>query len=489
MTAMSLRVALALLGSAAVVCSTVGCAGSESRPGRSGGSPPLKLTLANGDADVGAAVQRFVDRVAHVSKGQLEVEVRSSWGNGASGYERRVLGDVRRGKADLAWLGTRVFDTAGVTSFQALEAPLLIDSYPLEKAVLSSPLPTRMLPGLRKIGLVGLAVLGDKLREPFGTTHFFARPSDYSRVTFGTYDSQVEEEAVRDLGARPSEVGWAGLRDALARGELDGMETALAIYNGKNYVKVAPFVTANVRLWPQTDAIVANGATLAKLSPEQRAWLKRAARDAAAYSLTLLHDDASELAASCRAGAHVIVARAADLAALRQAWAPLYARLAQTNETATFLREIEALKRSVPPESHGLPPDCGGARTANPPSTQRRSANVLDGVYRVSWSQPELVAAGTTNLYANNNYGLITLTLRSGKLRMHWQGFPAAADCLGSSSVSGQTLTLALSPPSCEGVTHARWVLQDHQLRLYVTTVSDPGDRALYGGKPWTKIA
>ena len=46
-----------------------------------------------------------------------------------------TLEDVKTGKVDMAWVGARAFDTVGVTSFQALVAPLLIDSYDLEAKV------------------------------------------------------------------------------------------------------------------------------------------------------------------------------------------------------------------------------------------------------------------------------------------------------------------------------------------------------------------
>ena len=45
---------------------------------------------------------------------------------------------VAAGQVDLGWSGTRVFDTMGVTSFQALHAPMLIDSYALQHAVIAS---------------------------------------------------------------------------------------------------------------------------------------------------------------------------------------------------------------------------------------------------------------------------------------------------------------------------------------------------------------
>ena len=64
-----------------------------------------------------------------------------------------MIGDVEAGKADLGWTGSRAFDSVGVASFDALHAPLLIDSYALEQRVLKSPVVGDMLDGLKPLGV------------------------------------------------------------------------------------------------------------------------------------------------------------------------------------------------------------------------------------------------------------------------------------------------------------------------------------------------
>jgi Bacterial extracellular solute-binding protein, family 7 len=108
------------------------------------------------------AVAFFIDRVAKLSKGRLRIAVderRAPW------HEVRVLQDVARGEADLGWAHTRTFDNVGVRSFVALDAPMLIDGYGAEHAVLRSSLATEMLAGTRSAGLHGLAVLSGDLRS------------------------------------------------------------------------------------------------------------------------------------------------------------------------------------------------------------------------------------------------------------------------------------------------------------------------------------
>jgi TRAP-type transport system periplasmic protein len=151
-------VALAVI--AAVVAG--GCSGGGAAGDKAGGSgAPVVLRLASTSGDLHAApvIGDFVSRVKERSGGNLRIQVVSRWGEYAADAEQQVVRAVAVGKVDLGWAGARVFDTIGVTSFQALQAPMLIDSYPLERAVIASDLPGQMLQGLNKVGVRGLGVL------------------------------------------------------------------------------------------------------------------------------------------------------------------------------------------------------------------------------------------------------------------------------------------------------------------------------------------
>ena len=49
--------------------------------------------------------------------------------------EGQLLADVRSGVVPMATVSSAIWDTAGVTAFQALQAPFLITNYPLAEAV------------------------------------------------------------------------------------------------------------------------------------------------------------------------------------------------------------------------------------------------------------------------------------------------------------------------------------------------------------------
>ena len=112
--------------------------------------------------------------------------------------------------------------------------------------------------------------------------------------------------------------------------------------------------------------------------------------------------------------------------------------------------------------------------------------SVLNGVYRIAWTEQELIAAGASRAYAHGNQGITTLTLKDGRYRFH-PGAPP--DCNGKYTVIGVTFSINLNVSTCSGVVTATWSrLGNGDLRLHVTKATDHGDKFLFGGKPWKKI-
>jgi TRAP-type C4-dicarboxylate transport system substrate-binding protein len=234
---------------------------------------------------------------------------------------------------------------------------MLIDSYPLQRAVLRSDMPARMLADLDRIGLVGLSLVANELRHPFAKTPH-AKPADYKGKRIRVYASDVQTLTMRALGARSSYEGWAYVRGALEQGELQGMESDLANYVNNEYASVVPYATVNVTLWPRTIALVANAKAFAALSSEQQGWLRQSAADATAYSLKLPNADQQKLNVACRAGARAVVATLGDLTALTKALAPVYTTIQRNTKTKNFVRAIRALKRKTPARPLAAPAGC-----------------------------------------------------------------------------------------------------------------------------------
>ena len=89
----------------------------------------------------------------------------------------------------------------GVKSFQALTAPMLIDSYALENAVIESGVTEEMMEGLDELGVAGLGVLADgSAPADRASTRPILGPADWRGISFGT--SEVERPGRGDPSAR-----------------------------------------------------------------------------------------------------------------------------------------------------------------------------------------------------------------------------------------------------------------------------------------------
>jgi hypothetical protein len=118
-----------------------------------------------------------------------------------------------------------------------------------------------------------------------------------------------------------------------------------------------------------------------------------------------------------------------------------------------------------------------GIAAHNAPAAASGSPNsVLNGVYRVQYTEQELVALGTSPKYARDNAGVSTWTLKNGLYRFlnvnrnhHW-------DCRGSYQLRGKRIFADFNVRNCHGIVTAAWTLQPGSLRFRVITASDPGD-------------
>jgi TRAP-type C4-dicarboxylate transport system substrate-binding protein len=206
------------------------CSGSDSdKAGGADEAKPRVLTMAV-QSSVPAQVAAFADELSRLSNGTLEIEFKEKWRLGEATYEAATLEDVQAAKVDMAWVGARAFDTVGVTSFQALVAPLLIDSYELERRVFEEGLPEEMLAEVESLDLVGVGVLPGPMRKVLGVSQPFVDPDDFDGQVVGLQDSAVAKAALEALGAIPTPVPAEAPLDGL-----DAYEQQLASIAGNSY--------------------------------------------------------------------------------------------------------------------------------------------------------------------------------------------------------------------------------------------------------------
>jgi TRAP-type C4-dicarboxylate transport system substrate-binding protein len=376
--------------------------GPDKAGGRSDGGPVV-LTLASHDYDAFEASE-FASAVDRLSGGGVRIDVKSGVRFYEVDYERGTIADVRNADYDLAIVGARAWDGAGVKSFNALVAPFLVDSYELQRRVLESSLAERMLEGVAPLGLVGIGVVPGELRRPLGLTRKLVRPADYRGARVGIRPARVADAAMDALGARGEgfqahETGLVGF---------DGAESGVGTIRNNGYDTDARALTANVVLWSRPTTIFMNDDAFNALTDDQQDALRQAGLEAIEPVLTTIEEnEQASLDVICtRSRLSLVTASPADRAALRRAVRPVYDELRRDSLTADLIDEIESMRREQGSATEPL--RCPGARGA-------AGATMLDGLWRSDVSRGDLRAVGAQLEQLERSEGTWTIELDEGR--------------------------------------------------------------------------
>jgi TRAP-type C4-dicarboxylate transport system substrate-binding protein len=427
------------------------------KAGGAEGRKPVVLTLANHDylkTDPTAA--SFAAAMKRMSDGSLKLDVREGWRFYDLDSERGTIADVVHRDVDLALVGARAWDNSGVTSFRALLAPFLLDTFAYQQQVLESPLVERMLAGVEPRGLVGLAVLPGGLRRPLGISRPLVAPRDYEHAAIAIRPGGVAKATFRALGGSSS--GFRG--EQLPT--FDGSELDVTTILNNRYDLHARALTANVVLWPRPTTLVMNRKAFDALTSDQQQLLRDAAHETLAPLLdSLRSDEQASLSALCQNGhLRLVTASRSDRAALREAVEPVYDELERDPLTRELLVDIGDLRAGLPP-SQAL--RC-------PKTRPKTTSTVIDGRWRADLSAKSLVAAGASKEEVDLLEGPMTLEFGAGR----WVARTAQGATVFRGTYDVDRGVLRLTVDSCvpekacmEGqVTEYRWSLYRDKLSL-----------------------
>ena len=463
----------------AVALGTSACDSSESdraggeQPAEPAAGRPTTLTLANVNSEP-EVLQVFAEKVRDLSNGTLRISLENNWGQGRRGNaEVNLIRDLRAGRADLGWAGSRAFDLVGDRAFGPLHAPMMIDSYALELKVLQDEGVVRaLLKSLDRLGLQGVGVLPGPLRRPLATRRLGA-PADWSGMRIGHAGGEQIARSLRALGARP--------RIIVSSGEFagfDGVESHITSIAGNGYHHEAPYLTGNVVLWPRPLVLFAGES----VTRAQLALLRRAARAAAPAVVDDLRDsDEERLGVICRQDLKLSFASTGALAQMRQAFRPVYGSLERDAATRATLARIDRIASSL-----GEPVEAVSCDDQAPPS----AAAIPEGTYKVTITPRDALRAGIApdDPFVRAGVTHVTLDLQGGNFVLQsdkdpdgWEGtYSVYRDRVTVTGIDGSELT-------------ARWLFGHGRLRFEdISEPPRPGDppyvQVTWGSHPWTKV-
>ena len=442
---------------------------------RVGNAPAAPVTLRAETAFSPDEVSPYVREVARLSDDTVSVDLFESTSKPLD-IEAQVVDRVASGSVDIGFVGTRTWAGQDVHAFDALQAPFLIDSYELQKAVLEGGLLDEVANSLEPLGLVSLGILPGPLRVPAGREGPYVAAADYAGSKIGMSDAAITEATLGALGATAVALPF-GTEDHEG---VDGMEGHVGAvpFDGRDAMR---FVTGNVVLWPRPISVVINAERFAALTPDQQAWLREAVGDSMdemiARAQTL---DRETLGTACRNGAQFVNASTSDKAGLRAAVEPVYSSLREDQATSGAIDAIEALR-----SSDGLTLACpatAGASGTPAGSTPGLVATPVDGTWMVCLTEEDVLAAGGDPDEGRINAGCTTMSFEAGAFRESGPG--AADDRPGTYAVEGDQLVIRRANGELFEFT---WSLYQDQLTMALpanaTAISPAPIRAL----PWIR--
>jgi TRAP-type C4-dicarboxylate transport system substrate-binding protein len=394
-----------------------GCQGSDQVTKAGAQAAPITLRMGTDDGPGRPAadqIEQFAREVAARADGRLRIEPvwRAAGDTGDDDWDQKVARMVVSGELDLGNIPSRAWDTEGVTSLRALNAPLLVTSDAQVERIVTSDLSATMLAGLGEVGVEGLALLPEGMRRVF----WFDEPQP-SVDTFQDAFLRVPASATtyatfEELGARPDDA-------TASSADVDGAETSFLLVPAVGRGLTSTTV-GNLPLWPKVNTIVANQARMRGLPEDLQSVLRDAAAATRTWAVGAIPKDADAARAFCDAGGTVVLADDSEVEAFRRATAPVIDDLERDATTAELIAAIEALEPSGSRRED--PADCrGGDAVAMQGAGAAVSARPGDegafpqGEYRYKLVADALRDAGLSEEDVRNNAGIWTWTLRDGR--------------------------------------------------------------------------
>ncbi len=470
--------------SVALALAMAGCTAAPGSPGDKAGGSTSTVTLTLGVTDpkgrpTTPTVEFFANQVAEHSKGSVRLEVSWNAGEGTTDGEQFIARKVKSGALDLGWIGSRAWDTEGVTSLQALQAPFLITDNKLLSAVMSSPMATDMLAGLKAADVEGLGLYPDQFRHPVGFRKPLASVQAFNGARIRVLTSNASDALIRSLGAEPVHLNGNAYRQAISDGTLTGVDASLGLAPALN----GSVLTGNLIFYPKVDTLFAGQQALRKLDPSQQQALRAAAQQTTAHVLGNLpaREDTGPF---CSGGGRVVTAPDRDVRALQAASESVYRQLEADAQTAAFISQIRSLKAGI--TAAPLTTACGQSG----PTTSTAQA-VPEGAYTAIGTKQDALRLGADDPCALKSDGAhLRLELQDGQFTQ-WEFCKNMPDSIGSQGTYTSTDKQLIIHETCCGNTTLDWSFDGKALTLkipHAETGVDPMERFI-AEHHWVKVS
>lgn len=265
-----------------------------------------------------AGDEEFARLVSEYTNGRIKVVV---YPQGQLGDEKSAIEQVQFGGIDF----TRV-SMSPVSSFQpllnSLQMPYLYRDAAHMWKVLNGEIGEFFLDSMTEKGFVGLVYYDSGARSFYNTKKPIYTVADLKGMKFRVQESTLMMGLVQALGAVPTPMAYGEVYSALQTGVIDGAENNWPSYDSASHYEVAKYfsIDEHTRV---PEMVIASKITMDKLSAEDQALIKKAAKASQAMQIKAWADYEKKSEAKVRA-AGCMINKINDQAEFAAAMAPLY---------------------------------------------------------------------------------------------------------------------------------------------------------------------
>ncbi|TPM28782.1 TRAP transporter substrate-binding protein [Mesorhizobium sp. B2-3-4] len=283
------------------------------------------------------AVKYMGDLIKQRTAGRYSIEVYHS---AQLGEEKDTIEQTQAGVIDLDRVSMGPFN--GIVPETAVPSlPYMFRSVEHMRHVMDGPVGDQILKAFEAHDLVGLAFYDSGARSFYNTKKDITSMADMKGMKFRVIQSDVFVDMVNALGANATPMAYGEVYSALQTGVIDGAENNWPSFESAKHYEVAKHYTMDEhQIVPEV--LVMSKASWDKLSPEDQAIVRQAAKDSVVKMRELW--DAQEKKSRGIVEAAGVKVSEIDKQPLIDAMKPVYDKYLSTPELKDLAARIQAEK-------------------------------------------------------------------------------------------------------------------------------------------------
>lgn len=282
------------------------------------------------------AVKAMGELLKERSDGRICVEVFHS---AQLGEEKDVIEQTQFGVIDMARVSMGPFNSI-VEETQVVSLPFIFRSVEHMHNVMDGPIGDEIAAAFESADLYGLAFYDSGSRSFYNSQKPITSIADIEGMSFRVMQSDIFVAMVEALGGDATPMPYGEVYSAIQTGVIDGAENNWPSFDSSGHFEVAPYYTLNQHLIVP-EVLVISKIAMEKLSPEDQALVRQAAKDSVPVMRELWTAREAESEAKMVA-AGVEIVRDIDKTPFIEAMVPVYERFVTSDNLKSLVERIQA---------------------------------------------------------------------------------------------------------------------------------------------------